>query len=540
MLQTVRIPLALLAAVLGLAAPLAADDRPSIVLIMADDMGYSDLGCYGSEILTPNIDRLARDGMRLTQFYNAARCCPTRAALMTGLYAHQVGMGHMTQDRRLPGYRGNLARESATIAEVLRSAGYQTFMCGKWHLTRHVGPQGPRHTWPLQRGFDKFFGTVLGGGSYFDPQTLCRDNLYFNATGDFYYTDEISEAAARYVEEAARRRLPFFLYVAYTAPHWPLHAREQIIGRYRGKYASGWDRVRERRREELIRMGIVRSEWPLSPRDPSVPEWGKVTDRPWQERRMEVYAAQVDSMDRGVGQILDQLRKSGAEQNTLVMFLTDNGGCAEELGDHRPGHVPPKTRDGRTVQFGNRPNLMPGDGATFQSYGVGWANASNTPFRLYKHYVHEGGIATPLVVRWPAVIRRGGHITHQVGHVIDIMATCCDVAETKYPVSYGGIAIPKLEGRSLVPVFRGEARDARPLYWEHEGNRAVRDGKWKLVMKRGGPWELYDIQADRTETNNLAEQVPVVAKYMARMWEQWAERVHVEPWERVRAQTPRP
>jgi arylsulfatase A-like enzyme len=514
---------------------------PNIVLILADDMGFSDLGCYGSEILTPNLDALAKGGLRFTQFYNTARCCPTRAALLTGLYPHQVGMGHMTEDRQLPGYRGNLVRQCATIADLLGAAGYQTMMAGKWHVTRHVAPEGPKHTWPLQRGFEKFFGTIHGGGSYFDPVTLCRDNLFVRATGDFYYTEAISEHAARFIEEAARRDRPFFLYVAYTAPHWPLHAREELVARYRGKYAAGWDALREQRQKDLVRLGIVRPEWPLTPRDPQVPPWTGVPNRRWNERRMEVYAAQIDAMDQGIGRILEKLKQVGAEQNTLVMFLSDNGGCAEEIGANWQGlHIPTKTRDGGAVQVGNNPSTMPGPADTFQSYGLGWANASNTPFRLYKHWVHEGGIAAPLIAHWPAGIKQGGRLSHQPGHVVDILATCLDLARTTYPESFGGLKIAPTEGMSLGPIFRGEQRERAPIFWEHEGNRAVRDGKWKLVAKYRGAWELYDMEADRTETNDLAEKYSAVAKYMNRLWEQWADRTQVEPWPMVTAKTAKP
>lgn len=538
--------LTVLAAALSV-SPARCDDpppsrsTPNIVLILADDMGFSDLGCYGSEIFTPNVDALAKGGLRFAQFYNSARCCPTRAALMTGVYPHQTGVGHMMEDRNLPGYRGNLARECVTIAEVLGKAGYQTMMCGKWHLTRHIAPTGPKHTWPLARGFEKFYGTIHGGGSYFDPVTLCRDNFYVGPTGDFYYTDEISNHAASYIEEAGRRDRPFFLYVAYTAPHWPLHAREEIIARYAGRYAVGWDVIRQRRYKELVRLGLISRKWPLTPRDPRARAWEDAPDQEWHQRRMEVYAAQIDSMDRGIGRILEKIKQVGAEQNTLVLFLADNGGCAEEIGANWQGpHIPDRTPDGRSVQHGNNSNIMPGSATTYQSYGLAWAGASNTPFRLYKHWVHEGGIATPLVAYWPAGIRTpAGAVTHEVGHVTDILATCLELAGAPYPETFGGLRIVPLQGESLVPIFRGQERRRSPIFWEHEGNRAVRDGKWKLVTRHPGRWELYDMEADRTETDDLADKFPAVAKHMARTWEQWAEQTGVEPWEKVTAQKPR-
>ena len=520
--------------VLGFAGSIAADDpRPNIILIMADDMGYSDLACYGSEILTPNVDDLARGGLRFTQFYNTARCCPTRAALLTGLYPHQAGVGHMMKDWRQPGYRGNLNQECVTIAEVLGAAGYQTMMAGKWHVSRHTDSGGPKHTWPTNRGFEKFFGTIHGGGSYFDPVTLCRDSQFTPASGDFYYTDAISEHAARYIEESVRSENPFFLYVAYTAPHWPLHARPEDIARYRGKYAIGWDALRERRHKRMTRLGVVRPEWPLTPRDSRVLAWYDVPHKPWHERRMEVYAAQIDRMDQGIGLILRKLRQVDKVENTLIFFLADNGGCAEEIASRWGGlHIPEKTRAGQAVQVGNNPNIMPGTEDTYQSYGVPWANASNTPFRLYKHWVHEGGIATPLVVSWPAVIRQGGGLVREPGHVVDIMATCCDVAGIRYPSRLGGYRITPTDGVSLKQLFLGGTRQRGPIFWEHEGNRAVREGKWKLVSRFPGQWELYDMEADRTEIKNLAEENPTMVKFMSRQYEGWAERANVKPWDR--------
>jgi len=507
---------------------------PNIILIVADDMGFSDLGCYGSEIPTPNIDKLAKGGLRFTQFYNCARCCPTRAALLTGLYPHQAGVGNMMNDDRLPGYRGNLNKETATLAELLRAAGYQTMMCGKWHLTRHIAPEGPKFNWPVQRGFDRFYGTIHGAGSYFDPVTLCRDNQFVREGGpNYYYTDTISQQAAGFVEAAARANKPFFLYVAYTAPHWPLHAPQDVVSRYRAKYAAGWDSLRKERHQRMISLGIVKAQWPLTPRDPSVKDWERNPNQQWHQRRMEVYAAQVDLMDQGVGRIMEKVRQLGLEQNTLVMCLSDNGGCAEEVSSQWTGpHIPTKTREGRVVQAGNNPNVIPGPETTYQSYGLGWANASNTPFRLYKHWVHEGGIATPLIVYWPAVIKQRSGLTHEVGHVIDIVPTCLEVAKFTHPKQLGGYSLVAPVGESLLPIFQGRPRQRGPLFWEHEGNRAVRDGKWKLVSRFPGEWELYDMEADRTEMNDLAPRFPVMVKDLSRMYEDWARRAHVEPWKK--------
>ncbi|MHC4406513.1 MAG: arylsulfatase [Planctomycetota bacterium] len=511
----------------------AADQRPNIVLILADDLGISDLGCYGSEILTPNVDELARTGLRFTQFYNAGRGCPTRAALLTGLYPHRVGVGHMMADWKRPGYRGNLARECATIAEVLKKAGYQTMMCGKWHVSRNTETYGSKHTWPLQRGFEKFYGTIHGAGSYFDPVTLTRDEQAAKPTADFYYTDAISERAAEYIEEAARVARPFFLYVAYTAPHWPLHARPEDVARYKGMYTLGWDSMRERRHQRMIRLGIVRRDWPLTPRDPRLLPWDKVPYKPWHQRRMEAYAAQIDRMDQGVGRIVEKLRQVGRKENTLILLLADNEGSSEEIMPTWKGpHVPERTRAGLPVHVGNDPNVMPGPETTYQSCGVPWANVSNTPFRLYKHWVHEGGIATPLVVCWPKMVRSVGGLVHEPGHVVDLMPTCCDAAGVRYPSVFGGYRIHPTDGESLKLLLVGGTRRRGPIFWEHEGNRAVRQDQWKLVSSHPGQWELYDMEADRTEMNNLAEKNPLLVKSLFELYAVWAKEANVEPWGR--------
>ncbi len=518
----------------GSAQLAARGPQPNILLILADDLGFSDLGCYGSEILTPSLDRMARGGLRFTQFYNCGRCCPSRASLLTGLYPHQAGVGHMMNDYRRPGYRANLNSECATIAQILKTAGYQTMMCGKWHVTRFVASGGPKYNWPLQRGFDRFYGTIHGAGSYFDPATLTRDDHFDRATGhDYYYTDAISDRAVEYLQQAAGVKRPFFLYVAYSAPHWPLHAPQTLVTRYRAKYAAGWDALRQQRHRRMISLGIVDRKWPLTPRDPRVRAWEQNSYKSWQQRRMEIYAAQVDAMDQGIGRIIEKVRQIGAERNTLVMFLSDNGGSDEEVSPQWSGlHVPEKTRSGRSVVAGNRPSVEPGREDTYQSYGIAWANASNTPFRLYKHHVHEGGIATPLIVRWPDGIAQPGKLTHQVGHVCDIMPTCLEAAKIRYPAHLGGYTLTPLAGKSLMPIFQGKTRQRGPIFWEHEGNRAVRDGKWKLVSRHPGGWELYDMQADRTEMNDLAADYPVIVTDLSRAYAQWAARSNVEQWKK--------
>ena len=526
-------------AISPLAAPLqGAAKRPNIILIMADDMGFSDLGCYGSEIATPNLDRLAARGIRFTHMSNNARCCPTRASLLTGLYPHQTGIGHMTTDQNQPGYRGDLNRECVTIAEALRPTGYRTLISGKWHVTwdgqRH---QTDKHNWPLQRGFDRYFGTITGAGSYFDPIMLTRDNEPIRAEAEgFYYTDAIADNAVRFIDESAGKEQPFFLYTAFTSPHWPLHALPEDIRKYESRYKGGWDALRQERHRRMIEMGIVDKRWPLTPRDPRVPAWADEANKEWQARRMAVYAAQIDRMDQNIGRILRTLDERKVADNTLVLFLADNGGCAEEiLPTWKQAFIPSLARDGRRpVQRGNDPKVMPGPEETYQSYGIPWANASNTPFRLYKHWIHEGGISTPLIASWPGRIKQPGSITHQPGHIIDIMATCVDVAGTTYPASYGGQKITPLEGQSLAPILRGDQRKPYTNFWEHEGNRAVRQGKWKLVSRFPDAWELYDLEADRTEMNNLAGANPSLAKELSSLWDAWARRANVRPWEEMR------
>jgi arylsulfatase A-like enzyme len=533
----------------GFQAPAGRGKRSNIILIMADDMGYSDIGCYGGEIHTPNLDRLAAGGLRFTQFYNTARCCPTRASLLTGLYQHQAGVGHMMSDQGYDGYRGDLNNRCVTIAEVLKGAGYSTYMSGKWHVTRHRGPDGPKFNWPCQRGFDGFFGTIHGAGSYYDPCSLTRDNTQIAPdSDDFYYTNAISDNAVKFIREHNAKN-PFFMYVAYTAPHWPMHALPRDIAKYKGRYAGGWDALRAERHKRMIEMGIVEGKWRLTERDSRVPPWQEAENRKWHERRMEVYAAMVDCLDQGVGRLVSELKKTGKFDNTLIFFLADNGGCAEEYGSRGPVKPDPSeeaplrpmdknalqydmqpkvTRDGRPVRTGE--GVMPGPADTYIAYGRGWANASNTPFRLYKHWVHEGGIATPLVVHWPAGIRAQGELRHQPGHLIDIMATCCDVADAVYPETYKGNMIIALEGKSLLPAFDNKPVEREALYWEHEGNRAVRKGKWKLVSKHPGEWELYDLEADRTELNNLAQKYPQKVEQLKAMYESWAKRCGVQPW----------
>lgn len=549
-----RFLLSIVSVLLAAAASVRAAAAPNIILIMSDDMGFSDLGCYGGEIQTPNLNKLAEGGVRLSQFYNAGRCCPTRASLLTGLYPHQAGIGHMMEDRGHDGYRGDLNKRSVTIAEVLKPAGYRTYGVGKWHVTKHAQPEGPKHNWPLHRGFDRFYGTITGAGSFYDPGTLTRDDTMISPFADpeyqpkqYYYTDAISDHAVRFIDEHAReqKEKPFFMYMAYTAAHWPMHALEEDVAKYKGKYDAGYESARQARFLRMKQMGLIAKNAELAP---TKGDWTQVQDKPWEARCMEVYAAMIDRMDQGIGRMVGTLEKNGLLQNTLILFLQDNGGCQEGIGRQvqppksneqtfpviaqdaiRLEVIPKQTRDGKAVKQGQ--GITPGGPNDYIAYGEAWANVSNTPHREYKHFVHEGGISTPLIAHWPAGIPavQRGKIETQPGHLIDLMATCADVAGAKYPAEFSGQKIQPMEGVSLVPALKGRGGETRSIFWEHEGNRAHRAGPWKLVAKADRPWELYNIDHDRAEQHDLAAAETERVKSMAAAWESWAARANVLP-----------
>ena len=548
---------------LAIAAPAVAADRPNIIYIMADDMGFSDIGCYGSEISTPHLDGLAEDGVRFTQFYNTARCCPTRASLLTGLYPHQAGVGHMMNDRGVDGYRGDLNRQCVTLSEVLKTAGYRTYMSGKWHVTKVVDPksEADKHNWPRQRGFDRFYGTIHGAGSFFDPNTLTRGNKYVSpfadpdylpsqmANGEYYYTDAIADHASRFIHDhhQASHEQPFFLYVAFTAAHWPMHALEKDISKYEGRYDEGYEAIRKERYQRMIELGLIDESstdlWPM-------PEgWKESEHWEWDKRNMEVYAAMIDSMDQGIGRIIESLKNTGELDNTLICYFQDNGGCAEgygrggkggpraeepslkPLGDDylQPNMTPTQSRDGFRMRTGK--GSMAGPADTAIGYGRGWATVSNTPFREYKHWVHEGGISTPLIAYWPSKIKRRGELESTPSHLVDLMATAVDLADATYPKTFhDGQTIKPMEGKSLLPAFLGKQIEREAIYWEHEGNRAVRAGNFKLVaMGAKGKWELYNIAKDRSEQHDLSKTMPEKTEQMAAMWQAYAERANVLP-----------
>lgn len=514
--------------------------KPNVILVLVDDMGFADLGLMGSEIRTPNIDALARNGLLFSSMYNCARCCPTRAALLTGLYPHNAGIGHMGADLGTPAYQGYLRNDAATIAELMRLGGYRTLMSGKWHVggdfwarltdTWRVGDVD-RPT-PRQRGFDRFYGIIDGVTNFFSPHFIMEDDSRVDVSPtDYYFTDAITDKAINMIEGSVAEDKPFFLYLAHAAPHWPLHAYEEDITRYNGVYNKGWDKIRTARHEEMLSRGVLQHKWNISPRDSEAPDWGDVKVQDWEADRMAVYAAMVDNMDQSIGRVMATLRRLNIDDNTLVLFLSDNGGCAEFMAeDGWAKFMPDIHNDGRKIEMGNRPSLRPGGPLTYMSYDLPWANVSNAPFRLFKHWVHEGGISTPMIAHWPDRIKKPS-VIHSPCHVIDLLPTILEASGLKYPSELGGAEIQKLDGESLMPLFGGRdwQRD-RALFWEHEGNSAVRIGNFKLVRKFNQLWELYDMEADRTELNNLMGKNDPLTNRLLREYGNWEQKSGVMDW----------
>lgn len=514
--------------------------KPNVILILVDDMGFADLGITGSEIRTPNIDQLARNGTLLTSMYNCARCCPTRASLLTGLYPHNAGVGHMGADLGTPAYQGFLRNDSVTIAEVLGASGYRTLMSGKWHVAGdfmardvdswRVGDVD--HPTPRQRGFDRFYGIVDGVTNFFSPHFVLEDDSRVEVfPDDFYFTDAITEKAIGMIEKSAADDKPFFLYLAHAAPHWPLHAHDEDIAKYEGVYDKGWDAVRTARHEEMNGRNILRANWDISPRDEDVPAWSDIKLSDWEASKMAAYAAMVDRVDQSLGRLLAALKRLDQYDDTLILFLSDNGGCAEFMAeDGWAKFFPDRTHEGRRIKMGNIPGLRPGSVLTFQSYDRPWANVSNAPFRLFKHYVHEGGISTPLIAHWPRRLKQA-RVAHEACHVVDILPTILEATGASYLTELGGHAIQPLQGESLLDLLTGkEWNREQPIFFEHEGNCAVRMGNFKLVRKYGHDWELYDMDADRTELNNLAGRNAPLEKDLLKQYRAWAEAVGVMDW----------
>lgn len=514
----------------------------NVVIFLADDMGYSDIGGYGGEIRTPNLDRIASQGVKLSNFHNTPRCSPSRASLLTGIHPHQTGIGILTGNNAAEGgYAGNLNNRCATIAEVLKSHGFITAMSGKWHLTN--SPNKPNGAWPTERGFDNFFGTLDGCATYFRPGTLTRglENIEHEAekNPEFFYTDAIADEAVKFLAEKPTEK-PYFLYVPFTAPHWPLHAREETIKSYAGTYDVGWDVIRSQRLERQKALGIIPQETELSPRDARVIPWEAEPDKHWQARRMEVYAAMVTEMDDAIGKILNQIEENNEWQNTIIIFLSDNGACAEtlplnEIVEFRRAKnlMDTRTRDGRKVVLGNDPDVMPGGEDTYASYGVAWANVSNTPFRLYKRYAHEGGVMSPFIIHWPAGKLASGKVNTSTFQLVNVAPTLYDALGVTYPENLNGSKLEPLAGGSMLPALVAAESASSQLWWEHIGNAAIIRGKWKLVRQYDRPWELYDLSTDRNELKDLASANPNLVAELTAEWEKLADQYGVIPFEKT-------
>lgn len=516
-----------------------ADERPNIVVIMVDDLGFSDLGCFGGEINTPNIDSLASGGLRFTSFYNCARCCPTRAAMLTGLYPHQVGLIR----------NGNsLTRNGVTIAEALGSAGYQTAMAGKWHLSRtqalpdhqaqldwlnHQSQPdrtfSPVDTYPINRGFQRHFGPIWGVVDYFDPFSLVEgETPVEDVPDDFYMTDAITQKSVDYIQEMSQSDTPFFLYVAHTAPHWPLHAKPEDIAKYEKTYRDGWHKLRDKRYARQVEMGLIDPKTSPKPElQGQGDDWEALDEatREHMSQLMSVHAGMVDCVDQGVGRIINALKETGRLENTLILVMSDNGASPERYlnpGFDRPN----ETREGKPIQYEGLFN--PGSETTWGYIGSYWASAGNTPYRYWKAQSFEGGAHTPMIAHWPSGLKtEPGSKTDQPGHVIDVLPTCLELAGAEYPQTFKKNEITPVEGLSLAPILAGQQREGHPaLFFEHEGGKAMIADGWKLVQpKQNGQWELYHLAEDRTETNNLAEAEPKRLAQMKRKWQAWFNRV---------------
>lgn len=506
--------------------------RPNILLIVADDLGYSDLGCYGGEIETPTLNALAANGLRFAQFYTTARCCPSRASLLTGQYPHKVGVGHMVTDLGHPGYRGRLSDNAVTIAEVLKSAGYRTYMSGKWH----VGTKDP-----TLRGFEQYFGTLISAATYWDSTQYLRlpqgSKSRSYDKDAFYGTDALTDYALDFLEDARTTPdKPWFLYLAYNAPHFPLHARPEDIAKYRNRYTAGWDLLRQERLARMKQLRLVASDTHLSPRSPYTnfgetitaanPAWDSLPEdrRADLAMRMAIYAAMIDRMDQDIARVTADLRSKGEWDNTLVMFLSDNGACAE----WDPFGFDVSSSPNNVLHRGDDVARM-GSRGTYHSVGSAWANASNTPWRMYKHYSHEGGISTPCIAHWPAGFRRRNAIENAPTHLIDLMPTIVEATGAEYPAQFNSRQIFPMAGTSLIPALRGHRMPERTLYFEHEGTRAVREGRYKVTALRGETWKLYDMEHDRTELVDLAAKQPWRVEALARKWDTWAAENQVTP-----------
>lgn len=488
---------------------LHASDKPNIIVILADDMGYSDLGCYGSEIDTPNLDRLADNGVRFTNCYNTSRCCPTRASLLTGLYQHQAGYGHMDSDLGFPAYQGRFGEGAVTVAQLLQETDYRTLMLGKWHLGHE------KEYYPLARGFDRMYGIPKGGGVYFYPcigrdrQVYLDDELVI-PDDSWYSTDAFTDYAIEFAEEANDDDHPFFMYLAYIAPHFPLQAWPEDIDKYRGKYSQGYEYYRNQRFEKQMQLGILPADTNLSPAD--LNDWESVEDKEKEDLKMAVYAAQVDRMDQNIGRLIESLEDQDELDNTLILFLSDNGAANTGLDDF--------------------PEAELGSRNSWTAYGQSWANVSNTPYRKFKAMTHEGGIKTPLIVHWPDGIESQGRITHEPVHIVDLFPTLLSLANTDYPKTFKGEALIPLMGTNILPLVHGTSKQSldKTMFFEHQGNQAARIGNWKIVRTHNQEWELYNLEKDPTELDNLIHKQTAQAEALKTRFNQWAEACGVRPW----------
>lgn len=520
-------------------------ERPNILVILLDDLGYSDLGCYGGEIDTPHIDALAANGVKFESFYNSARCCPSRASLMTGLYPPQAGIASFTTQqpnkKKGPAYLGRLNDQCVTLGEVLGAAGYGCYYVGKWHLHHKTGP--------IRRGFDEFYGYTFDhshdqwDADYYQRLPKGRSKEIDPAPNEFYVTDVFNRYAVEFIRQGQQQEKPWFLFLGHSSPHFPVQAPAATADKYYETYLRGWDILRQARFERMQELGLVDSDrWTLTERSlvpvdrddiangfrgQQNPAWDSLDEDRQKDlaRRMALFAAMVEHVDRGVGKIVSHLKQTGDFENTLIVLLSDNGACYE----WGPFGFDGRSRLGNTkLHTGDELNCMGGPG-THHSYGSAWANLGNTPFRLYKHFTHEGGVCTPFIAHWPQGIQAKQEWIRQPGHLIDVMPTLREVANTDYPSHARGHDITPEAGVSLLPAFAGNTLQPRPLYFEHQQARAVLSYPWKAVCGKRMPWEnqweLYDLSHDRCETHNLADQHPQRLDDMAEQWEAYARRV---------------
>lgn len=527
--------------------------KTNIILILADDLGFSDLGCYGGEINTPNLDWLASQGIRMNSFYNASRCCPTRASLLTGLYPHTAGIGNMTTDQKQPGYRGTLTANAVTIAQVLQNSGYQTGMLGKWHVSEtqaFPNKEDQLHwldhkiqdkdfadtlSYPTHKGFQKYYGNIWGVVDFFDPFSLVNGTKPVkNVPNNFYYTNALGDSSVSYINDFTSRKMPFFMYLAFTAPHWPLQALERDIAKYQNTYKKGWRYIREQRYQKMIKLGLIDpKKVPLSEFMYSEKDWSTNKDSAWDARAMAVHAAMVDCLDQNVGKLIKALKQAGELDNTLIMFLSDNGASPERPEVFGPGYDRSgTTREGEKISFPVAKDILPGGQNTHAGIGAEWANVSCTPFRYWKAKEHEGGISTPFIAFWPEKIKAANSVNDVPAHIIDVMSTCLDIAGAKYPDTFSGTKISPTPGKSLMPVFTGKLKTQLhdELFWEHNGAAALRQGDWKIVRVDGkSKWELYNLKTDRSETQNLESKYPEKIENMQSRWNELARQYSVFP-----------